>query len=372
MRMSPRQAVEAVLAGHLVDRIPFTTYPNHVPRCALERQLRNQGLCVVRRDVPVYNTTMPNVRRTAHSYNKNDKKFIRTEYETPCGCLSSVEEQAGFTNWQRKRIFNKPEDYKPLLYLINDMIFEPNYEAFEHAQRIDNGDCFFRGAIGSEPMQQLISYYKGTETFCIEWFDNRDELLQLYNALVIKRRQVYDICANSPALAFDYGGNISPEVIGLERFEKYYVPHYNEAAELLHKKGKLLGVHFDANCKMISKAIARTKLDFIEAFTPAPDTDMTLQEACRIWPDKILWINFPSSVHLEDTKTIKQTTEDLIAHARGAKGFIMGITERMPENCWQKSLSAIMSVLIKHETYSRPCRSGKEVFCGKGIENASR
>ena len=57
----------------------------------------------------------------------------------------------------------------------------------------------------------------------------------------------------------------------------------------------------------LSKAIAGTALDYIEAFTPAPDTDMTLAEARAAWPDKVLWINFPSSVHLKPNAEVEQT-----------------------------------------------------------------
>ena len=39
-------------------------------------------------------------------------------------------------------------------------------------------------------------------------------------------------------------------------------------------------------------AIAGTSLDYIEAFTPAPDTDMTLGAAREAWPGKVLWLNF--------------------------------------------------------------------------------
>ena len=181
----------------------------------------------------------------------------------------------------------------------------------------------------------------------MEWSDNRDEILRLVDALTAKRREIYPICAESPALAFNYGGNVTPEIIGLERFEKYYVPHYNEAAEILHQKGKLIGVHFDANCRVIAKAIAATDLDYIEAFTPAPDTDMTLAEARRAWPEKVLWINFPSSVHLASLEKIRQTTQDLLDQAGSCENFIMGITEDVPEDRWRTNLLEISSVLSR-------------------------
>jgi hypothetical protein len=349
-KMTPRESIEVVLMGGVADHIPFTIYENKIPQCAAERQLRNQGVCIIQRiSPPVYRTIMPNVNVTALSYTEDGKQLVKTQYETPVGALYTIAEPAGFTTWMHKRLFSRPDDYKPLLYLINDMQFESNYDEFAYALKVDGGDSFFRGSLGLEPMQALIFEYMSAETFCTEWFDRRDEILKLYNALVEKRRQVYHLCADSPCLAFNYGGNVTPEILGLERFETYYVPHYNEAADVLHKKGKLIGVHFDANCKLIAAAIAQTKLDYIEAFTPAPDTDMTLAEARHAWPDKTLWINFPSSVHLESIETIKQTTRDLLVQMGSPKRFIMGITEDIPEDRWRQNLLAISETLLEYK-----------------------
>lgn len=345
--MSPRESVETVLKGGLADRIPFTMYERMLPRCYTERKLRNNGLCVVQRKVPAYKTIWPNVIITGHTYIENGKNYIRTEYETPHGTLYTVTENSGFTTWTHKKLFASREDYKSLLFLVRDAQFVENYKSLALAQEADDGDSFFRPSLALEPMQQLISDYMGTERFCIEWFDNQDEILKLYNALVEKRRQLYRICADAPVLAFNYGGNVTPEILGLERFEKYYVPHYNEAAEILHKKGKLIGVHFDANCKLIAKAISKTQLDYIEAFTPAPDTDMTLSQARKAWPDKVLWINFPSSVHLEPVEEVRRITENLLNQLGSPEKFIMGFTETIPENRWKETVPAIAEVLLK-------------------------
>ena len=345
-QMTPRETIEAILTGRKIDRIPFSIYESKLPRCAVERELRNQGLCVIRRDVPIHVVHTPNVAVSRHTYQENGRQLTRVELETPVGTLHTITEPAGFTSWTHKRMFTKPEDYRPLLYYINDMQFEPCYEGFIAAQDADGGDCFFRGGMASEPMQSLISTYMGTEAFCMEWFDRRDEVLKLYEASVAKRRELYPICADSPAMAFNYGGNVTPEILGLDRFEEYYVPHYNEAADVLHAKGKLIGVHFDANCGVLAKAIADTRLDYIEAFTPAPDTDMTLAQAAEAWPDKVIWINYPSSVHLSDHETIAQTTRDLIEQAPKDR-FIMGVTEDVPENRWQENMLTIAAVLAE-------------------------
>ena len=120
-------------------------------------------------------------------------------------------------------------------------MYEPTYETFAKAEEEFGPDAIFRTGFALEPLQSLISgAVMEMETFCIEWMDRRDEILTLYNASVEKRRQTYPIVAQSPASQADYGGNVVPEIIGLKTFEEYYVPHYNEAAEIMHKHGKLI------------------------------------------------------------------------------------------------------------------------------------
>ena len=347
--MTPRQRVERVLRGEPVDRVPFTIYDVKLPPCTAEREMRNRGLCIVNRSVPVFRGHQPNVKVTETHYQENGKRLVRTHYETPAGTVSTLHEPAGFTTWTHERMFKTPDDYKVIKFMVEDQRFEPCYESFSTVQQRTGEDVIFRTGFGLEPLQSLISgSYLAMETFCMEWMDNRDEILAIYRAIVEKHREIYPLVAASPCLHANYGGNVVPEIIGLDTFKTYYVPHYNEAAEVMHKHGKLIGCHFDANCRALKDAIAETDLDYIEAFTPAPDTDMTLGEARAAWPDKVLWLNFPSSVHLRPDAEIEQTTVDLLDQVDDPHGIIMGITEDIPEDRWQDSCRAIMDGLDRH------------------------
>lgn len=346
--MTPRQLVEKALRGGHADRVPFTVYECMIPQCSAEREMRNRGLCIVQRR-SVFTTHRPNVKVSQSVYWENDKRFTRTVYETPVGSVSTLGEHADFTVWWHEKMFKTPDDYKALLFLIRDERYEPNYDEFARAEREFGEDGIFRAGIGLEPLQSLISgTMMGMQEFCIQWMDNRDEILKLYEAIVENRRKVYPVVAQSPALHANYGGNVVPEIIGLETFEIYYVPHYNEAAEVMHRAGKLIGTHLDANNRLIAEAVARTDLDYIEAFTPAPDTDMTLGEARRAWPGKSIWINFPSSVHVKPDEEVEAATVDLLDQLDTIDGLLVGITEDMPPDRWRGSCKAIMDGLDGH------------------------
>ena len=352
--MTPRARVERALAGGHSDKVPFTIYESKIPQCSAEREMRNQGLCIVKRDIPIFKTHRPHVKVTAVTHWEGERPMTRTIYETPVGTVETLSEDVGFTTWQHEKMFKSVDDYKVLLFLIQDEVYEPTYATFAQAEKDFGEDAIFRANFGLEPLQCLISgTLMGMQTFCYEWMDHRDEILQLYEALVANRRKIYPIVAASPVSHVNYGGNVTPEIIGLKTFEHYYVPHYNEAAAVMHAAGKRIGCHFDANCKLLARAIGQTDLDYIEAFTPAPDTDMTLGEARQAWPNKVIWLNFPSSMHLQPDDVVEHKTVALLNELPSIDGILMGITEDMPPERWRDSCRAIMRGLERH-AYEQP------------------
>ena len=346
--MTPRTRVETALRGGHSDRVPFTIYECMLPPGAVERDLRRRGCCVVQR-LPVFRMHRPNVRMTTHTTTEAGRKLTRTSYETPCGTVTSLIEDGGFTAWRHELLLKRPEDYAAIRFLLRDEVYEETYAEFARVEAELGGAAICRANFGLEPLQELISGgVMGMQTFCEEWMERRDEVRSLYEILVANRRKIYPLVAQSPAGHANYGGNVTPEIIGLKNFESYFVPHYHEAAEIMHRHGKLIGCHFDANTRLLAPAIAATPLDYIEAFTPAPDTDLTLIEARAAWPGKVLWINFPSSVHLRPDPEVERVTLDLVEQAGAVDGFIVGITEDMPPNRWAQSCRAILDGLDRH------------------------
>lgn len=343
--MSPRERVLAVLRGQPVDKTPFTVYEYKIPQCAVERKLRNAGLCIVNRRNSVFTTTRPNCVSESHSYTENGRARTRSVVRTPVGELSSVSEPAGFTSWTIEKFFKSREDYKALLFMVRDERIAPRYDAFTEAERWMGDDVILRAGVGACPLHQIMIHWMGVEVFSEEWAERRDEILKLEAAMRENLRKVYPIVAASHATHANFGGNEVPEVMGPVRYREFCLPLFDECAGHFHRNGKLLGTHMDGNTRAWAADVARCKLDYIEAFTPSPDTDMTLADALKAWPGKVMWINFPSSVHLFSIDKIKQTTRELIQAAAGTNRLIIGITEDIPEDRWQGNLLAISETI---------------------------
>ena len=101
--MTPRERVLAVLLnGERPDKVPFTVYTEMIPQCAVERRLRNEGLCIVTTRAQPYVEKRPNCRTETHTYTEDGKPRIRRITRTPVGEVSSVDEPAGFTSWHKE------------------------------------------------------------------------------------------------------------------------------------------------------------------------------------------------------------------------------------------------------------------------------
>jgi hypothetical protein len=361
--LTPGKRVELALKKEFVDKVPFTVFGGFwqsvgaenpatplrrfIPQSYCERQLRNKGLCIVELSCFGYSMARPDVKVISTAYEEKDRLMIRTDYNTPVGNVYTIKEISDYTIWIKKFMFTRKEDYKVIEFILkNSQIFSDNGRA-DWAIKTFGEDVVLRGDFGFEPLQELITGdYFGPERFCFEWMDNRDEILKLYEILVQVRRKEYKFLADSPIFYVCYGGNVVPEIISPENFQQYYIPHYNEAAEVLHKAGKVLGCHFDANNKAYKDIIASAGMDIIEAFTPSPVTDMSMKDAREAWPDKVLWINFPSTTHLSSQEKIAQTTNQIIDEA-GKAGLLIGITEDVPEERWWPNYTTIMDTIDK-------------------------
>ena len=347
--MTGAEKLEAIFAGEMVDRVPFALKGWRIPKCQMEQRLLDEGMCILDAR-SVYGSKSPNVETETQKFSEAGVDYTRAIIRTPRGELSNLSQGAGGakterTSWRLEFLFKGPEDYAAVEFMIRDRQYFPSYEGFLKAQEEVGDMAYFKTGAPGCPMHDIMYGIMGLETFSIEWAERRDQVLKLHDAIAENQRQVYPIVAQSPAKLVQCGGNYSPEVLGKQRFVDFVLPHWEEAAGILHEEGKMLGCHLDANNALWAKEVGDSPLDWIEAFTPAPDTDMTMAQARAAWPEKVQFINFPSSVHLASAEVIADTTRQLLREVAPGDRFVVGITENVPENRWRESFHTILTTL---------------------------
>jgi Uroporphyrinogen decarboxylase (URO-D) len=175
--------------------------------------------------------------------------------------------------------------------------------------------------------------------------DHPELVERVLGAMLEKDREMWGIVAASEAEFVWAPDNVTALVMGPRRFDRYFAPYYESLAETMHRVGKRIYCHIDGATHALVDNIARMPVDIVEAFTPEPTGDLSLADARRAWKDKVLWINFPSSVFADSPDEVASVALELLRQAAPGNGFLLGITENVLDDTLAESLDAVGGVM---------------------------
>ena len=353
--MGVREDVLTVLRGGKPERVPWTIYSVQLFRGHAERELRNQGLGMLR-SWPVCTSSTPHVEVETRTIWENGKQLLRRTYHTPVGSVSekiayspSYYNEGSISEWIVEYMIKSVSDYKAAQFIVEDTVYEPDYEGFARAQRRFGEDGLLLGRMGRCPIQRLSIEMAGVERVALDLHDHPKVVEGFLEALDEKQNEVYRIGVESPAELIWSPDNISTSRTSPRWFEKYILPFYNRHAPLVHAAGKLYLAHMDGPLRQMMHLIAQCDLDVIEAVTPLPMGDISIPQAQAAWPGKAIWCNFPESLFLADDAVIYDKALELLNTAYGKGRFLLGMTEDYPEERMRGGLSAIARAVAAYE-----------------------
>lgn len=368
--MNKRERIMAVLRHEEPDIIPITIYTMLMPfRGYEERQLRNAGLCLVEHGfVSVYGIKTPNVKMQTTediaSLSSSDhyacipkqKHVVHRTYSTPVGHVSE-KYQWGYAlyEWPFEWAIKDLPDYRTAEYIIDDTEFFPSYEEFSSAEKIMGEDGIVTAMAPKSPLQSMLYELMGYNRFAIDYRMYRQEFDDLYRVFSKKQLEMYKVIADSPAEVVLTDENINGIVTSPKLFENYCIPFYKNVADILHRKDKIFMVHCDGKLRSLRDLIATSEIDVVEAFTPPPIGDLSIEEARMAWKEKVIWANFPATVALQTGRDrIERETTSILKSAAPGDRFALGITEDIGDiksSRYEDVIKTITNTVTRYGTY---------------------
>jgi hypothetical protein len=347
MSLNIKERILTAMNWGIPDRVPLTVYDWMVPRGLTERQLRESGVGLITR-LPAHREEHREVEIITREYWERGRPFVRRTIRTPVGEVWQTLEPDrayGTSNWIHKHFIKEPDDYRVMECYFRDARYRHNYEVIRESQRRMGSDGIVLVRVAKSPIQEMLYQLMGLEQFSEDYHMRRDLFDSLHATMVERYAELYDLAAESSVEILQLGDNISSDVVGKERFRTYLMPEYAKLMKRLTGTGKKLAVHMDGRLKSLKEDIAAAEFDIVEALTPSPMGDVSVQEAREAWPDKALWINFTSSMHIEPPDVIERHTRQLLEEAGTKRGFAISVTEDAPVEALEQSLSVISRVL---------------------------
>ncbi len=202
----------------------------------------------------------------------------RVTTRTPVGAFTQFEYITAQAHQTREFPVKTVADIAVLEYLLRHTTYQWDDAAYAQA----DAQMGARGAptlyVPRINIQRLIIQFTGFETFHYLYHDHPAEVSRLLETINETDDAIYEVVCRCPVEIINFGDNVAAEFVSPTIFEKWYLPHYQRRSAQLHAAGKQCHSHWDGACKPLLPYARETGIDGIEALTPLPQGDVTLQE----------------------------------------------------------------------------------------------
>jgi hypothetical protein len=126
------------------------------------------------------------------------------------------------------------------------------------------------------------------------------ELVEAYfRVLEESHDRLIAIINASPIDIINLGENIHSGTLSPALFRRYHLPACQRRCEKLHAADKFVYSHWDGNCKSLLPFARETGLDGIEAITPKPQGDVTIEEVRAALGDEMFMIDGIPAIYFD-------------------------------------------------------------------------
>ena len=356
--MTIRECYKAILEGRAPEKIPWLPrlelwYQAHKANDTLpeefqglsQREVETKlGLGTPARQARILSTSYTGVEIIRHREGDNEI----TEFVTPHGKLrqvfsrSSVTGHLGFDGMWTEYPIKQIEDLPAMEYVISRMEYDPEYELYKRYDNKIGTEGFPMAVAGLDPFHHILLELSGYETGYILLHTDREKIERLSHVIGEKFAERDKVILNSPAELVCIGQHFDGQMTPPPVFRKYMLPYYRNLSDKLHAKGKKLACHADADCTGLLELMLEAGFDMAECFTCAPMVSCTLEEARRVWGEKlIIFGGIPSTILTPSVgeDEFRRFTDDLFRIIAPGKGIILGVGDNvMPEVIWDRFL----------------------------------
>lgn len=272
---------------------------------------------------------------------------------TPRGTIHTVHHDI----WENGELLNRRIEKYPVstredLLVVIDLMerrrYRSNPEAFRTAAERVSHRAEPTIFLNSSGFTELIKTWCGLENTFYLLADHKDVVEEYLAACDRGDERQLEAALALPCRIFNLGDHATNEFTPPPILEEYMLPRWQRIAERLHREGRFVHSHWDGHSKLILPYLKDTGLDSIEALTPEPQGDITLEEIRESVGEKLVCLDLlPALLFLES-----YTTRQLLDFTRRvidlfAPRLILGISDEISQIGRIEKVEAVSELVEK-------------------------
>jgi len=181
------------------------------------------------------------------------------------------------------------------------------------------------------PTQLFFIEYMGFESTIFALHEHRATMEHAFAVIRETGEQHFDAIDQSPIRVVNLGDNVDAFMLSPPHFEKYALSYYRHLSCRCHRAGKFLHAHWDGALRTLLPYAGRCGFDGLEALTPLPQGDVSLEEIREALPERMILIDgIPATHFLPQTSYKELESFTLKILDLFAPNLILGISDELP------------------------------------------
>lgn len=257
---------------------------------------------------------------------------VRQVKETPVGTITCIQKSNSSNSgiFPSKWWIESEEDMKVAMWIEERCQYKWDEKIFRDVESEWRGlglPCVYVPRVN---IQALFIESMGVEGTIYAMMDYPELVEAYFKILDESAERFIEVLKASPIQFVNFADNLHGGVLSPTYFEKYVLPTYIRRNELLHQAGKFTYAHWDGDTKSLLPYAKKCGLDGIEAITPIPQGDVTLEEMKEALGDEVFLIDGIAALLFDDIYPVEELieqTNQLIELF--APKLILGISDEM-------------------------------------------
>jgi hypothetical protein len=261
-----------------------------------------------------------------------DERRLRTTWHTPAGTLTEVTryDDWGLSGYHAEHKLKGPGDFRILEYLLQDEVWSWDQQAYDRDVARVGGRGAPQFYFRRSPIQGLFIEHMGFEATIYALRDYPDVIRHYVDVAAAADDALYEVLCRCPVQILNLGENIDAHMDPPPIWRRHLLPYYRNRAAQLHAAGKFVHIHVDGAMKPLLPDLAGGPWDGIEAATPLPQGDVTLEEikaavGYRVLLDGVPAVYFLPAYPYEELVECVERIVDLF-YPR----LVLGISDELP------------------------------------------
>jgi len=224
------------------------------------------------------------------------EKELRRAWGTPVGALTEVihYDEWGLSAYNTEYKLKQLADLKVLEYILRDEEWTWDQHAYEGEVIRVGGRGVPQFYFRRSPIQGLFIEHMGFEPTIYLLHDHPEVIAHYVDVAIEADNRLYEALCACPVPILNFGENLDAHMDPPPIFRQRLLPHYRRRTEELHRAGKFVHIHIDGAMRPLLPLLRECPWDGIEAATPIPQGDVTVEEIKEALGDLVLLDGIPA------------------------------------------------------------------------------